>query len=154
MLNQNQIKDLIFADVTAAEAAGRPNEICYVQSMKTLYDYVVAGSGYTVNHTSILSTGNGGDTRWRARAGQYVVDVVDFKGGLKTIDPTDPDGVGDRGYYSDIVAENGIEKIWYHKSGDESTDLDEAVEKMHEHLSPVVIVSQTSQNNVEIIAYT
>ena len=76
MLNQNQIEDLIFADVTAAEAAGRPNEICYVQSMKTFYDYIVAGSGYTVNHTSILSTGNGGDTRWRARAGQYVVDVM------------------------------------------------------------------------------
>lgn len=75
MLNQNQIKDLIFADVTAAEAAGRPNEVCYVQSLKTFYDYVVAGSGYTVNHTSILSTGNGGNTRWLARAGQYSVNI-------------------------------------------------------------------------------
>lgn len=70
--NQNQVKDLFFADVTAAEAAGRPNEVCYVQSLKTFYDYVVAGSAYTVDHTSILSTGNGGDTRWIARAGKVI----------------------------------------------------------------------------------
>lgn len=76
-LNQNQVKDLFFADVTAAEAAGRPSEVCYVQSMKTFYDYVVAGSAYTVNHTSVLSTGNGGDTRWKARAGQYVEIICD-----------------------------------------------------------------------------
>ena len=73
-LNQKQIKDLVFADVTAAEASGRPDEVCYVQTLKTFYDYVVAGSEYTVNHTSILSTGNGGNTRWRARAGLYIVD--------------------------------------------------------------------------------
>ena len=82
-LNQNQITDLVFADVTAAEAAGRPGEICYVQSLKTLYDYVAAGSAHTVNHTSVLSTGNGGNTRWRARAGQYVVDVVNFLGQVR-----------------------------------------------------------------------
>jgi hypothetical protein len=80
MLNQNQLKDLIFADVTAAEAAGRPSEICYVQSMKTFYDYVVAGSAYTINHTSILSTGGGGDTRWRATAGQYAEQGVNLIG--------------------------------------------------------------------------
>ena len=68
-------KDLIFADVTAAEAAGRPNEVCYVQSLKTFYDYVVDGSAYTVNHTSVLSTGNGGDTRWLARAGLYALSI-------------------------------------------------------------------------------
>jgi hypothetical protein len=69
-LSQRWVRDLIFADVTAAKAAGRPDEVCYVQSMKTFYDYVVAGSGYTANDTSILTTGNGGDTRWIARAGQ------------------------------------------------------------------------------------
>ena len=79
-LNQKQIKNLVFADVTAAEAAGRPGEICYVQSLKTFYDYVVAGSAYTVDHTSVLSTGNDGNTRWRARAGQYVVDDANFSG--------------------------------------------------------------------------
>ena len=78
-LSQKQIKDLVFADVTAAEAAGRPGEICYVRSLETFYDYVVAGSAYTVDHTSTLSTGNAGDTRWRARAGKwypYVKSVV------------------------------------------------------------------------------
>jgi len=70
-LTQNQITDLVFADVTAAEAAGRPNEICYVQSMDTFYNYVVSGSAYTVDHTTVLSTGNGGDTRWIARSGQH-----------------------------------------------------------------------------------
>lgn len=112
-LNQNQVTDLIFTDVTAAEAAGRPNEICYVQSLKTFYDYVAAGSGYTVDHTSILSTGNGGNTRWRARSGQYVKDVVDFVDGLKTADPVDGDGVGNRGYYSSVVSVNGAECIAY-----------------------------------------
>ena len=106
-LNQNQIKDLIFVDVAAAEAAGRPGEICYVQSLKTLYDYVVAGSGYTVNHTSILSTGNGGDTRWRSRSGQYIADMADFVDGLKaakilvdTSPGADVTGVGMKGVFT------------------------------------------------------
>lgn len=106
MLSQRQVKNLVFADIAAAKAAGRPGEVCYVQSMKTFYDYVVAGSGYTANDTSILTTGNGGDTRWRARAGQYVEDVTEFMDGLKTADPVDEHGVGDVGFndarYQDV----------------------------------------------------
>ena len=37
---------------------------------------------------------------------------------LKTNDPVDENGVGDRGYYSDLVTENGIEEIWYSSTGD------------------------------------
>ena len=70
-LNQKQIKNFVFADVTAAEAAGRPDEVCYVQTLKTFYDYLAAGSAYTVDHTTVLSTGNDENTRWIARAGLY-----------------------------------------------------------------------------------
>jgi len=74
MLNQRQIKDLVFDTVTAAEAAGRPGEVCYCAETETLYEYVAAGSAYTVDHLEILSTENGGDTRWVARAGKYFTD--------------------------------------------------------------------------------
>jgi hypothetical protein len=33
-------------------------------------------------------------------------------------DPTDEHGVGDRGYYSDLVAENSTEEIWYSSGGE------------------------------------
>jgi parallel beta-helix repeat protein len=115
-LNQKQITDLVFADVTAAEAAGRPGEICYVQSLKTFYDYVVAGSAYTVDHTSILSTGNAGNTRWRARAGQYVADVVTFSDqvrGSKGADVASASAlpVLTDGNYFDVTGTNAITSI-------------------------------------------
>lgn len=65
MLNQNQIKNLYFATVTAAEAAGRPKEKCYVEETGQHYAYV-ADSGQTIDHIKTLSTANGGDTRWIA----------------------------------------------------------------------------------------
>jgi len=83
-INQRQIKDLVFVDITAAKAAGRPGEICYVQSLNTFYEYVVSGAAYTANDTSILTTGNGGDTRWRARAGAYVDGDIDYGGKYAT----------------------------------------------------------------------
>jgi len=74
MLNQRQITDLVFDTVTAAEAAGRPGEVCYCAETETFYAYVAAGSAYTVEHLEVLSTTNGGDTRWVARGGKYYVD--------------------------------------------------------------------------------
>lgn len=73
ILNQKQIYDLVFADVTAAQAAGRPNEICYVESTKSVYAYIASGSSYTVDGLKVLSTGNGGDTRWVVRAGEQAL---------------------------------------------------------------------------------
>jgi len=64
MLNQNQIKDNYFTTITDAKAAGRPKETCYVASTHRLYEYIVAGSEYTADDDMILTTGNGGDTRW------------------------------------------------------------------------------------------
>ncbi len=102
--NQKQIKDLVFATITEAKAAGRPNEVCYIEETKTFYDYVIAGSAYTANDLSILITGNGGDTRWRARAGSYIEDDVDFTGnyavGLQNIPDLNANG---QGYYFDGI---------------------------------------------------
>ena len=76
MLNQRQIKDLVFDTVTAAEAAGRPGEVCYCSETETFYEYVAAGSAYTVDDLGVLSTVNGGDTRWIARAGTYFLERI------------------------------------------------------------------------------
>ena len=70
-VSQRQIKNLRFDTVTEAEAAGRRNEICYVEETETFYDFLVLGSAYTVDDLIILSTGKGGNTRWIAKAGKY-----------------------------------------------------------------------------------
>jgi hypothetical protein len=42
---------------------------------QTLYEYVVAGSGYgSPDNTYVLATVTGGNTRWVGRAGQYIYD--------------------------------------------------------------------------------
>jgi hypothetical protein len=63
-----------FLTVTSAEAAnGADNDICYVVETDTFYRYESSGSAYTDNNTSILSTGEGGNTRWLAVAGKYTI---------------------------------------------------------------------------------
>ncbi len=72
MLNsQRHVRDLIFATVADAQASGRTFEICYVQSTLTGYEYLDNAPGLIVNGTSILSTINGGETRWRSIYGKY-----------------------------------------------------------------------------------
>jgi hypothetical protein len=76
MLNQNQIKDLYFATVADAKAAGRPNEVCYVAETGLMYYYLAAGAAYTADDIGVLTTANGGNTRWvslRHRISDYLV---------------------------------------------------------------------------------
>ena len=61
-----------YTTVVAAEAAsGADNDLCYVVETETFYRYESAGSAYTDDNTYILSTGDGGNTRWLAIAGKY-----------------------------------------------------------------------------------
>lgn len=71
MLSQRHIRDYIFADIAEAQQGGRSYEVCYVKSTRTHYEYIEDGGGLVVNGTSILSTVNGGNTRWLAISGQY-----------------------------------------------------------------------------------
>jgi len=64
MINQNQIKDKYFATIAAAKAAGRPNEVCYVAATGRVYAYIVSGAAYTADDVTVLTTANGGNTRW------------------------------------------------------------------------------------------
>lgn len=75
-ISQRQIYDLVFADVSTAEAAGRPSEICFVEETNSIYQYVINGSSYTVDHLKVLATGNGGDTRWVVVAGDQALTSV------------------------------------------------------------------------------
>ena len=56
----------VYADVTAAEAATgiTQDEICQVASLGMQFRYVVSGAAYIVDHTTVLATGAGGNTRW------------------------------------------------------------------------------------------
>jgi len=71
MQSQRHIRDLIFDTVTDAQSSGRPHEVCYIKSTRTFYEYIESGGGLTVNGTSVLSTANGGNTRWYAISGAY-----------------------------------------------------------------------------------
>ncbi len=62
-----------YATVAAAElATGSDNARCYVVETESYYRYEADGSAYTDDNTFVLSTGDGGNTRWLAVAGQYV----------------------------------------------------------------------------------
>jgi len=67
--------DLFDMCPTLAEAeALTPTEpsIIYCPELNTFYKYLVLGSAYTINDKSILTTGNGGDTRWIGIAGVHI----------------------------------------------------------------------------------
>ena len=74
-----------YTTVALAEAAsGVDNDICYVVETDTFYRYEATGSSYTVDNTYVLSTGDGGDTRWLGIAGQYTYGQVASETHLKT----------------------------------------------------------------------
>jgi len=62
-----------FTTVSAAETStGTDNNLCYVVETDTFYRYTSTGSAYTDDNKWILSTGDGGDTRWIGVSGKYI----------------------------------------------------------------------------------
>jgi len=71
----------IFSTPTLAEAERSvEGNVCYVVSTKTIYQYLTLGSAYTDDNKFILSTGDGGDTRWIGISGQYIVGNLNVQG--------------------------------------------------------------------------
>jgi len=65
----------VYTNVAAAQAAtGSDNDQCLVASIDTYYRYEADGSAYTVDGTTVLSTGDAGNTRWLAIAGKYLAE--------------------------------------------------------------------------------
>ncbi len=63
----------IYNTVAEAEAANKSdNNLAYVVETESYYRYEADGAAYTDDNTFVLSTGDGGNTRWLAVAGQYV----------------------------------------------------------------------------------
>jgi hypothetical protein len=66
-------KAVRLADLTTAKArTGSSFNIIYVTSLTTWYYYYSTASAYTANDTTVLTTGDAGDTRWIGFAGTYV----------------------------------------------------------------------------------
>ena len=103
MLNQRQIIKLSFDTLLGIEACASGGTadrlLSYCVETRTLYNYVSSAPSMTPNGTSILITGDGGDTRWVGIAGQY-----DYFGGSSgagvsitnelLINATDPEVTG------------------------------------------------------------
>lgn len=70
LISQRHIKGLRFDTVAEAELSGRVIEACYIFETRTFYEYKQSSS-LPIDHTSILSTGQGGGSRWVAVAGRY-----------------------------------------------------------------------------------
>lgn len=58
--------------VLAEGIRGADGDLLYVESLTTIYRYVALGAAYTDDNTYVLSTGDGGNTRWVGIAGQYI----------------------------------------------------------------------------------
>jgi hypothetical protein len=82
MQSQRHIRDHIFETVSEAENSGRTWEVCFVKETRTGYEFV-DNSTLSVNGTSVLSTKEGGNTRWVSIYGKhelnkYAVPVLTF----------------------------------------------------------------------------
>lgn len=63
---------ITYATVAEAEAAtGIDNDLCYVVQTETHYRYEASGSGNTDDNEYVLSTGDGGNTRWVGVSGRF-----------------------------------------------------------------------------------
>lgn len=84
--NNNQHYAL-YTTVVLAQAATTQieNNLIYVGETLTNYRYEPNGAAYTVNGTAVLSTGNGGDTRFLAVGGQYNADGKTVYGKINAI---------------------------------------------------------------------
>ena len=96
-----------YATVSAAEAATghSDNEQCYVEETETYYRYEAAGSALTDDNTYILSTADGGDTRWKGVAGKYVYEEVHRRSVV--IGPADQNGSVELPLANQGTGENG-----------------------------------------------
>lgn len=63
---QKQIRNLRFSTISAATTATivKPNEVCFIKEKNSHYYYEPNGGHLVVNWDTILSTGNGWNTRW------------------------------------------------------------------------------------------
>lgn len=104
-----------FTTVAAAElATGADQDISYVVETETFYRYEASGSAYTDDNTFVLSTGNGGNTRWLGVAGQYIVDDLYVNGDITVTGSQSISGnldvtgsiTGEGSGITDIVPEN------------------------------------------------
>lgn len=73
--NWRKISDLVtFATIAEAKAySGSDNLLAFVVGNSTFYRYETNGSAYTANDGQYLITGDGGDTRWIAVAGENFI---------------------------------------------------------------------------------
>lgn len=67
-VNQRQLRNFLFNTVIDAEAAIVYAGLCYIYDTRTVYEFIDT-STEVVDHTRVLSTGLGGDSRWLAIAG-------------------------------------------------------------------------------------
>ncbi len=83
-----------YTTVVAAEAASASdNDLCYVVETETFYRYESSGAAYIDDNLYVLSTGDGGDTRWIGVSGQYTQGNISFQGQAYTPTFTLTDGV-------------------------------------------------------------
>lgn len=78
--NQRQLRNYevdTLANLKTIDNASETTRI-WCAEQKTLYVYIVAGSGYTANDKEVCITGAGGDTRWVGISGiySYLTDII------------------------------------------------------------------------------
>lgn len=70
MQSQRHIRNFIVNTISEARSVGRLHEICYVKETRTHYEFK-HWYPYTADNKRVLTTGQGGFTRWVAFAGLY-----------------------------------------------------------------------------------
>jgi hypothetical protein len=98
-----------FTYATEAEAAkGVDYNLCYVTENDTWYRHESVGSSYTDDNKWVLSTANGGNTRWIGVAGKYIVTNTNVFYGMSALainsSGSGNTAVGDQALYSSISA--------------------------------------------------
>lgn len=115
-----------FIDVPSMEGgSGDDNLLAFNATLETLYRYEETGASYTIDDLFVLSTADGGDTRWIGVAGKYVYgDILSksrFLGKSETDQPVFAfDGnplVGSRYKDEELIFQNLVDSFLVRKTG-------------------------------------
>jgi hypothetical protein len=82
IIKQNEINKFYFSTLALLKASTNNSvyNLCYCLEQDTWYRFLVAGSIYVANNQEVLTTGDGGDTRFIGVAGKYAITTIELQG--------------------------------------------------------------------------
>lgn len=153
MLNQTQIKSLSVAtqvELEALKSNGVGNRLyCLCAELETLYRYETSGLAFLVDNTSVLTTGDGGNTRWVGIGGTYIYGIYpSINQFTEKLNVTSDDGI------DTVPAKKTLKEIIVTNTGSASATIDFGTTSGDDDLAQSVVIAADGKPNTVVIEKT